>query len=79
MVNRYAGACGTCGGEVPANGGVIEARRLGPKVRGWVVRHTACAEAGEPAVMTIRTAGGTFIRNARGRCEDAPCCGCCTI
>ena len=20
-----------------------------------------------------------FIRNARGRCEDAPCCGCCTI
>lgn len=21
----------------------------------------------------------TFYRNARGRCEDAPCCGCCTI
>lgn len=20
-----------------------------------------------------------YIRNARGRCEDAPCCGCCTI
>jgi len=20
-----------------------------------------------------------FTRNARGRCEDAPCCGCCTI
>jgi hypothetical protein len=20
-----------------------------------------------------------FSRNARGRCEDAPCCGCCTI
>ena len=20
-----------------------------------------------------------FYRNARGRCEDAPCCGCCTI
>jgi hypothetical protein len=25
------------------------------------------------------TSGGEFIRNARGRCEDAPCCGCCTI
>ena len=21
----------------------------------------------------------TFTRNARGRCIDAPCCGCCTI
>ena len=20
-----------------------------------------------------------YYRNARGRCEDAPCCGCCTI
>lgn len=20
-----------------------------------------------------------FTRNRRGRCEDAPCCGCCTI
>ena len=20
-----------------------------------------------------------FYRNPRGRCEDAPCCGCCTI
>lgn len=20
-----------------------------------------------------------YTRNARGRCEDAPCCGCCTI
>jgi len=21
----------------------------------------------------------TFYRNVNGRCEDAPCCGCCTI
>jgi hypothetical protein len=27
----------------------------------------------------IRTSGGTFYRNKRGVCEDAPCCGCCTI
>jgi hypothetical protein len=27
----------------------------------------------------IRTSGGTFYRNKRGRCEDAPCCGCCTF
>jgi hypothetical protein len=64
---------------VPAHGGVLEARKLGRKVRGWVVKHLACAEAGAPAVTTIRTSGGTFYRNSRGRCEDAPCCGCCTI
>jgi hypothetical protein len=23
--------------------------------------------------------GQSFYRNKRGRCEDAPCCGCCTI
>jgi hypothetical protein len=30
-------------------------------------------------VVSIRTSGGSFTRNANGRCEDAPCCGCCTI
>ncbi len=30
-------------------------------------------------VISIRTSGGSFTRNANGRCEDAPCCGCCTI
>ncbi len=30
-------------------------------------------------VTTYRTnSGWTGTRNARGRCEDAPCCGCCT-
>jgi hypothetical protein len=23
--------------------------------------------------------GREYYRNKRGRCEDAPCCGCCTI
>ena len=36
-----------------------------------------------PVVNTITLIGdrgpATFTRNARGRCEDAPCCGCCTI
>jgi hypothetical protein len=30
-------------------------------------------------VTTVRTSSGwTGTRNAAGRCEDAPCCGCCT-
>ena len=27
----------------------------------------------------VTTSGGTFYRNRAGRCEDAPCCGCCTF
>lgn len=27
----------------------------------------------------IRIGRNTYYRNKRGRCEDAPCCGCCTI
>lgn len=27
----------------------------------------------------IRIGGRDYYRNRRGRCEDAPCCGCCTI
>lgn len=74
MSNRYAGPCSSCGAEVPVNGG--ELRKVG---RRWRLRHLACAERGGPAVSTsFRTSGGTFYRNSRGRCEDAPCCGCCT-
>ena len=36
-----------------------------------------------PVLNTITFSGERgpvhFIRNAAGRCEDAPCCGCCTI
>jgi hypothetical protein len=71
-VNKFRAPCAVCGNEVPANGGNLD--RSG---RRWIVRHLACAKG--PAVIEIRTSGGSFIRNAKGRCEDAPCCGCCTI
>ena len=75
MVNKYAGTCEYCGGKVPPNGGTV--RKAG---RRWKVAHLACAEGKEPRVITFRfSSGETAIRNARGRCEDAPCCGCCTI
>ena len=72
--NKYSAACATCSVEVPANGGTItrEGRR-------WIVRHTACADAGAPAVLHATTSSGhTSSVNARGMCEDAPCCGCCS-
>lgn len=27
----------------------------------------------------VRIGGRDYYRNRRGRCEDAPCCGCCTF
>lgn len=72
MVNRYAETCYKCGGLVPANGGHVE-----NKGSRWVVRHLACKDG--PSVRTIRfSTGATMTQNVRGRCEDAPCCGCCT-
>ena len=39
--------------------------------------HIACDNG--PAVIGITlNSGVTLTRNARGRCEDAPCCGCCS-
>lgn len=72
-VNRYRARCSVCGALVPAKGGTLT------KENGaWVVKHLACAK-GEPAVMTVVIGDREYTRNARGRCEDAPCCGCCTI
>ena len=31
------------------------------------------------AVDHLVIGGQSYYRNRRGRCEDAPCCGCCTI
>lgn len=73
-MNRYASPCAVCGALVPALGGSL--RRTG---RNWEVRHPACAESGAPSVIQVRTSGWTGIRNRRGTCEDAPCCGCCTF
>lgn len=74
MTNRYRGVCSVCGGTVPANGGTCY--RQG---RRWAVKHLACAASGEPEVYTVRfSSGATMTQNRRGRCEDAPCCGCCS-
>jgi len=80
--NRYPATCSICGHHVPANAGTLEIARGGGRHRVWRVKHLACSE-GEPRVITVdfgRYADGeSYIRNARGRCEDAPGCGCCEI
>jgi len=83
-VNRHPAACHYCRATVPANGG-----RLWSWKGRWYVAHEACSaeakaakkgrRAAEPAVTQFVIGGREYIQNSRGRCEDAPCCGCCTI
>jgi len=73
MVNKYPGPCGVCAARVPAKGGTLR------KIDGvWRPIHLAC-EKGEAGVISIVIGDQSFTRNRRGRCEDAPCCGCCNI
>ena len=75
-VNRRPGPCFACGGTVPENGGVMYPTGHGRK---WRVYHLACDRSGGAQVDTFGIGGKEYIRNKKGLCEDAPCCGCCTI
>jgi len=63
---RFAATCRDCGAELPAGS---RARFYG---RGRVYGTTCHANAGENSPRASR-----YPSRPRGRCEDAPCCGCC--
>lgn len=78
--NRYPANCRNCHRRVPARAGVL----LEGPGRSWSVYCSAC-QADAPtatAIVSFRVVGergpATVYRNARGTCEDAPCCGCCS-
>jgi hypothetical protein len=72
--NKYAAACADCGARVPARGGSL--RKAG---RRWEVRHLSCERGeGRSVAVTFAATGNTIYQNSRGRCIDAPCCGCCS-
>lgn len=69
MNAKYPGTCAATGRQFNA-GDLIDYNKA--KKRAVLVA--------ENKPIEIRFASGaTFYRNARGRCIDAPCCGCCTI
>lgn len=66
--SKYPGRCARSGQPIPAGT--------------WVEFDTRTRKVSlpEPYVSDVFQFGeSTFYRNKRGRCEDAPCCGCCTI
>jgi hypothetical protein len=93
MNSKYAGKCGECGQRFPA-GTLIDYDRNAPKgLKAFhadcndASAGTAEAPYGEfgstewnnRPTHEIRTSEGTYYQRAGGRCEDAPCCGCCTF
>jgi hypothetical protein len=93
IVNRYATTCTYCGATVEAGQGKVwkfRGRWIGAHHKGDCdpaarIQHAAskaAAAAGVPAedrvVVFHFASGATVTQNSRGRCEDAPCCGCCS-
>lgn len=85
MLARFPGTCSATGVRFP-RGATIDYDRVSRTAR--LVNESKTEEDGvnlakvfNPAYVSnvFRTSGGTFYRNKRGTCEDAPACGCCTI
>jgi hypothetical protein len=75
MVNKHPIRCCYCKAEVPAGGGNIW------RWRGrWYGAHLACKREKRAEVSTVYfpSTGTELHFNRNGRCEDAPCCGCCS-
>jgi len=68
MPARFAGFCSRTKARI-LPGDLIEHHGRGKQI---LVKRRTVSD-------TVETSGGTFYRNRNGRCEDAPCCGCCTI
>jgi hypothetical protein len=95
MESRYAGKCRACGARFAAGTLIeydragargrkaqhvdCEAPENGrdDAIKGW--GEFGSSEWDNRPTVEIRTASGTFYQRAGGRCEDAPCCGCCTF
>lgn len=68
MVAKYRGRCATTGQPIEP-GDTIQA--VGYR-RYVLVSHKLVSDV-------FNIGGVEYYRNKNGRCEDAPCCGCCTI
>lgn len=71
MTAKYDGICAATGARILAGDLIDYARGRAVLVERRATR-----------VDTVRFSGDDrreYYRNARGRCIDAPCCGCCTI
>ncbi len=75
MTARYEGTCASTGRPIrPGDRIMFHGRGRA------VLLSRSLSGATAPVSDTFTFASGhTAYRNVNGRCEDAPCCGCCTI
>ena len=78
MIARYPGTCARTGRAIkPGDVITFTSARKAVLVQ---QQHNAGSDNVTPYVSdTVQFGDRTFYRNRAGRCEDAPCCGCCTI
>jgi len=92
MTARYAGRCRACHGEIlpgdtinyggrgnVSHGGDEGCGDRSPDTYEAVNPATGLRMSNRARVHVARfSSGATMTVNSRGRCIDAPCCGCCT-
>ena len=72
MIARYPGRCMSCAGTIHRGS------RIAYHGRGRIDCYD-CLDSDQAGVTTIRFSSGAVVTQRRsGRCEDAPCCGCCS-
>lgn len=74
--NKFTGDCFYCGHTVASRSGELIGKRNGR----WAIAHLNCNKNNSAQVTKtyFPSTGETVYQNSRGRCEDAPCCGCCS-
>jgi hypothetical protein len=68
LTAKYEGYCAKTGARI-LKGDIIK----------MVSRKAVLVERKSDYSDLIIIGANDYIRNARGKCIDAPCCGCCTI
>lgn len=76
MLAKFTGKCVETGERINPGDTIKYVRGYGSTL---ISRGTTPPADGRYISDVFRTSGGEFYRNKNGRCEDAPCCGCCTI
>lgn len=71
IVLKYPAQCNDCGAELAVG---TEAKWYG---KGRIYGLTCHTKNGRISWVSVGANGKEYYQNYKGRCEDAPCCGCC--
>ena len=72
LTARFAGECRGCDTMIEPGDLIVNLGRG----RNY---HVNCRTRGNPSYEVRLSSGFVGYVNRNGRCEDAPCCGCCTM